>query len=144
MSEATPDRLHFRRTLEAPRRRVFQLWTEPEHIKRWFGGLDVEVEAVELDLRPGGSYAITVRLESGVSVFTGEFVTVEAPERLVYTWRSEGGPSGAPTTTVEVTFKDRGDQTEIELTHAGFVEPQVQEMHAQGWEACFAALASMA
>lgn len=143
MSERPQAQLHFRRTLEAPRQRVFELWTEPEHIKRWFGGLEVEVERVELDLRPGGSYSIAVKAEEGLSVFTGEFVTVEVPSRLVYTWRTEGGPSDSPTTTVEVTFTARGDQTEVELTHAGFVEPQVRELHAQGWEACFTALASL-
>lgn len=144
MTEGPTDQLHFQRTVAAPRERVFELWTKPEHIKRWFGGFETEVERVELDLRPGGSYRIAVKVEQGVSLFTGEFVTVEPPERLVYTWRTEGGSPGSTTTTVEVTFTARGDRTDIELTHAGFVEPQVQELHAKGWQACFEALASMA
>lgn len=140
MTEGTTDRLQFRRVLSAPRERVFKLWTQPEHIERWFGGLETEVSSVEIDLRPGGAYAITVQAEEGPSVIRGEFVTVKAPERLVYTWRLEGGPADPPETTVEVTFNELTGGTEVLLVHAAFAEPKIREMHAVGWEACFVGL----
>lgn len=89
-----PDRLVFRRVMPAPPARMFELWTEPASIKKWFGGEEVEVASVVLDLQPGGAYSITVRDARGDSVISGHFLVVEVPARLIYTWRLEG-PMGA-------------------------------------------------
>ncbi len=138
------ERLQFRRVLPAGREHVFRLWTEPESVKLWFGGLDTKVVQVDIDLRAGGQYAITVEGEEGPSTVRGEFVVVEEPERLVYTWRMESGGTELPETTVEVTFNDLGERTEVLLVHAPFTEPKVRDLHAAGWEACFAGLEALA
>ena len=138
-----PTGLRFRRVMAAPPARVFALWTEPESIKKWFGGPEVEVATVVLDLRPGGAYSITVRGEEGDSVVFGRFLTVEVPTRLVYTWTLEGEMGATPETTVSVEFRLHGEGTELLLEHAPFVEPQVRALHEAGWETCFKALDAM-
>ena len=132
--------LRLRRVLDAPRERIFELWTDPEAITHWFGGESTVVEQVEIDLRVGGEYSITVREEEGYSVVSGEFLFVEAPERLVYTWTMRGPVLESGENVVRVAFRSLGDQTEILITHGPFEEPDVQNAHQQGWEVCVEAL----
>lgn len=129
--------------LDAPRERVFELWTDPGAVKRWFGGEDVDVESVDIDLRVGGSYAIRIRETEGHTLITGEFLYVEAPERLVYTWKMEGPELNAGENVVRVAFRDQGGSTEILLSHGPFVDPQVEGAHRQGWATCLDAMESL-
>jgi uncharacterized protein YndB with AHSA1/START domain len=131
------DRLIFRRVMPAPPARVFALWTDPESIRKWFGGEEVEVANVALDLQPGGAYSITVRDAGGTSVISGRFLVVVVPARLVYTWRLDGPLGTTPETTVTVEFRELGAGTELLLEHGPFPEPKVRALHAQGWENCF-------
>jgi uncharacterized protein YndB with AHSA1/START domain len=137
MTEGT---INLRRTLNAPQERVFDLWTEPNFIRQWFGGLDTEVQEVLMDLRPGGKYSIRVQTEEGPSTISGEFLEVEAPARLVYTWRLDSAQGSLPVTTVEVEFKPRGDQTEVMIKHGPFPQPEAKILHTDGWQACFEGL----
>lgn len=50
-----------RRTFAAPRERVFEVWTEPEHLFRWWGPPGTAMLEAKVDLRPGGSYRLTMR-----------------------------------------------------------------------------------
>lgn len=132
--------LQVRRVLGAPRERVFALWTDPEAVKHWFGGEGTKVEQVEIDLRVGGAYSIRVKEEEGYSLVSGEFLYVEAPERLVYTWSMQGPVMQTEETVVRVAFRDHGEGTEVLLTHGPFADPQTQQAHQQGWQVCFEAL----
>jgi len=129
--------------MAAPPARLFALWTQPESIRKWFGGPEVEVATVVLDLRPGGAYSIVVRGQEGDSVIFGRFLTVEAPARLVYTWTLEGEMGATPETTVTVEFRKLGAGTELLLEHGPFPLPQIRSLHEQGWMNCFDALARM-
>ena len=133
-------RLRFRRVMAAPPARLFALWTQPESIRKWFGGQDIQVEKVALDLQPGGAYSITVRGEEGDSVIFGRFLAVDPPVRLVYTWTLEGEMGATPETTVTVEFRKLGAGTELLLEHGPFPVPQVRSLHEQGWVNCFDAL----
>lgn len=126
--------------MDAPRERIFELWTDPGAVKRWFGGQDVEVETVDIDLRVGGRYAIRIREEEGHTLITGEFLNVEIPERLVYTWKMEGPELQAGENVVRVAFRDQEGRTEVVLSHGPFVDPQVEGAHRQGWVVCLDAL----
>jgi uncharacterized protein YndB with AHSA1/START domain len=129
--------------MAAPPARLFALWTEPESIRKWFGGPAVEVGRVVLDLRPGGAYSIAVRGEDGDSVIFGRFLAVEAPTRLVYTWTLEGELGATPETTVRVEFRAHGEGTELLLEHGPFPVPEIRSLHEKGWLNCFEALQRM-
>ncbi len=132
--------IHRKRLLNASPERVFSLWTEPASIRQWFGGLQTEVQDVSFDLRPGGQYSIQVNTEQGASTITGEFLEVEEPARLVYTWELESPQGTMPSTTVEVEFRGRDGQTEVVLSHGPFLDPEVKVFHGDGWQACFEGL----
>lgn len=78
--------LTMRRTYAAPPELVFSMWTDPEHIVRWWAPHDFTVPYAEFDARPGGRLRIDFRTRDGF-VFSnfGEVKVVEPPERLVFT-----------------------------------------------------------
>jgi len=144
VSETLPgDRLRFRRVLAAPPARVFALWTDPAAIRQWFGGFQTEVVEVSLDLRAGGAYTISVRHAAGESRISGQFLVVEVPVRLVYTWSLAGALGRTVETTVSVEFRAAAEGTELVLEHGPFADPLVQGLHKQGWEDCFQALQTL-
>lgn len=139
--------LRIEHTFAAPRGRVFDAWSNPEVLRRWWGaGPDWTSSAVEIDLRPGGRYRLSMTDPAAGAEYTvgGEYVEVAPPERLVYTWAWEtpGSPTGELTTLVTVEFLEApGDQTTIVLTHGGFADGRQRDLHDEGWRACLANLA---
>ena len=130
----------------APREQVFEAWTNPEVLKRWWAAAPTwDTPRAEVDAREGGSYVLSMRTDTGdVHTVRGEYTEVRPPERLAYTWSWEEGPepamAGSESTLVVVEFLEDGDGTLVKLTHSGFSSDQILEMHAQGWEAVLANL----
>lgn len=129
----------------APRERVFDAWTDPDVLKRWWAaGETWETPRAEVDLRPGGRYRLSMKTDTGeVHTVAGEYREVQRPERLVYSWQWEEGPEpvqGGNETLVTVDFVEEGDGTLVRLTHTGFPGEEFKQMHAQGWEAVLANL----
>jgi uncharacterized protein YndB with AHSA1/START domain len=109
--------------IAAPPEAVFPFFTDPAQYVRWKG------RTAELEPEPGGIY----RVDIDGNVVRGEFVEVDPPRRLVFTWGWEGGPLPPGSTTVEVDLLPDGDGTLVRLTHRGLPEDTVQE-HASGWD----------
>jgi uncharacterized protein YndB with AHSA1/START domain len=139
-----------RRTIRATAERVFAAWTEPEHLVAWWGPRPVTCSAVEVDLRVGGRYRIVNALPDGTSVtIAGEFREIEAPSKLVYTWRLAPGAlrasiedSGiAESSLVTVRFEQRDGATEVTVVHDQIPNVPVRESHEQGWNGCLDGLA---
>lgn len=70
---------------DAPRRLVFEAFTDVEHLKHWWGPKGSKVIASEMDLRPGGRYHYGLQAPDG-STMWGRFIyrEIEAPERIVF------------------------------------------------------------
>jgi len=103
------------RTFNGPARIVFEAWTKPELLKRWWAPRSVGVTFIscEVDLRPGGTYRFVFghRSSEQPMEFFGKYVEVTPHSRLVWT-NDEGGEGGAVTT---VTFEERGADTLVVL-----------------------------
>ena len=130
----------------APRERVFEAWTNPDVLKRWWAAAPTwDTPLAEVDAQEGGSYRLSMRTDAGeVHTVRGEYTDVRPPERLAYTWSWEEGPEsameGSEETLVVVQFLEDGDGTLVKLTHSGFSGEQIRDMHVQGWEAVLANL----
>lgn len=127
-----------RRLIDAPPAQVFAAWTEPRQLVRWWGPEGVSCPEAQVDLRVGGRYAIANRTPSGMVWIRGEFLVVEPPHRLVYTWRVEGMPG--PPQRVQVRFVERAGRTEVVVLHERIGDPEVREEHAVGWQGCLSGL----
>jgi uncharacterized protein YndB with AHSA1/START domain len=147
MTDTTTDSaLRVERTFEAPREAVFDAWTNPEVLRRWWGaGPDWETPVAEVDLREGGSYRLTMRdPESGMTpTVGGEYREIRRPERLVYTWAWEDMPgSQTETSLVTVEFEETDGRTTVTLVHSGLTSDGSRERHEHGWNACLDNLAT--
>jgi uncharacterized protein YndB with AHSA1/START domain len=133
--------LRLERRYDAPPEAVFDAWTNPEVLRRWWAaGPDWETARAEVDLRPGGRYRLTMRDPAAGAEHTvgGEYVEVRRPDRLTYTWAWEPEPDGpdmGPPSTVTVDFVADGGGTRVELLHSGLAGEQSRAHHEHGWHA---------
>ena len=109
---------------------VWQFLVEPEKAIRWMG------ETASLDPRVGGQYRVGVIPGHTAS---GEFVEVDAPRRLVYTWGwepGEDGPNAVPpgSSTIEIELVPDGDGTTLRFSHRGLAGAEAAQSHAHGWD----------
>jgi uncharacterized protein YndB with AHSA1/START domain len=108
----------FTRAFEAPRELVFEAWTNPEHVRHWWGLRESTMLLCEADVRPGGSWRYVTTAEDGAEVpFTGVYQEVTPPERLVYTEMYDVEPfnSGDPAVNT-VTFTPEEGGTLVTVT----------------------------
>jgi uncharacterized protein YndB with AHSA1/START domain len=90
--------LEIERLIAAPPEHVFELWTEPELLVRWWGPEGYDVPAHALDVRPGGAWRTTMRSPAGNHVtVSGEYRRIEPPRLLVFTWAWEDDTACAGT-----------------------------------------------
>jgi uncharacterized protein YndB with AHSA1/START domain len=113
---ADPD-LVMTRVFDAPPELVFKAWTDPKHLKQWWGPRGFTNPVCEVDLRPGGAIRIHMRAPDGtVYPMTGVFNEIVAPERLVFTSAAldnDGNPMFEVLTVV--TFEKQGDKTKLTM-----------------------------
>jgi uncharacterized protein YndB with AHSA1/START domain len=128
------------RIFDAPRERVWKEWTEPERFADWFGGRESEVplSTVSMDVRPGGSWWMTMFAAPGRRVihWKGEFREVVEPERLVFTVSDQ--PDDDVYELITVVFTDLGDgRTEMVFQQRGQLAADQYERAEQGWSSFF-------
>jgi uncharacterized protein YndB with AHSA1/START domain len=111
--------------VEAAPDTVFEFLTDPEKATRWMG------TAATLDPRPGGVYRVNI----GPYIAVGEYVEVDPPYRVVFTWGWEGADALTPpgSSTVEITLTPDGDATVVRLVHRDLPAHAV-EPHGHGWD----------
>ena len=134
--------LTVRRVIHAPPERVFEAWTTPAMLRAWYG-LDESwsTPVVEVDLRVGGRYRITLAPPDGGSFDeAGEYREVDPPRRLAYTSESTGWEG---TQTVTVDFLPHPDGTELVVVEAGYPTAELRDEHAGGWPRFVERLAGM-
>lgn len=105
---------------------IFGYLVEPDKMPLWMGS------EAELDPRAGGIYRLKINEKA---IARGEFVEVEPPRRVVFTWGWEGDEHKvAPgTSTVEITLESDGDGTIVRLIHTDLPE-ESRDSHSHGWE----------
>ncbi len=144
------------RIFDAPREMVWKAWTDPEHMKRWWGPKVFTAPACKIDLRVGGKYLFCMRSPDGRDFWsTGSYREISEPSRLVYTdcFADEKGnvvpasyygmPGDWPLEKlVTVTLEElAGNKTKMTLRHAGIPMGKMREMAVAGWSQSFDKLA---
>jgi uncharacterized protein YndB with AHSA1/START domain len=126
------------RTIRAPLADVYDAWVNPERLVSWWGPPGVTVASIEGDLRVGGRYLIVMRRGGEEIELEWTFVEIRPLRRLVFEWRFARG-DGEPRerSLVTIAFHERGEETQVALTHIGIVSPGARESHAAGWAGCF-------
>jgi uncharacterized protein YndB with AHSA1/START domain len=106
------------RTFNAPARRVYEAWTRPELMKRWYGPCNMTLAECEMDVRPGGAWRRVLRDPAGNRFcFYGIFQELAPPHRVVFTETFEPFPDHPSTVTVTLTERDGKTFAEVVQLH---------------------------
>ena len=129
--EAAPV-LVVRRHIAVPRERVFEAWLDSESLAQWMRPLDFTHATVTVDPRVGGGFRIVMegRTDGGDYEHRGEYLAIEPPSLLSFTWISNA--TDHKPTVVTVEFHERGTGTELVLTHRRLA-PKAVDAHREGW-----------
>jgi uncharacterized protein YndB with AHSA1/START domain len=120
-----PDVLEVSVHIAAQPETVFPYFTDPARYVQWMGSI------ATLEPVPGGSYRVSMR--DGVEV-VGEFLEVDPPRRLVFTWGWTHDLAVAPgTTRVEVTLDEEAGGTRVVLRHHDLPDDEQRDHHGTGW-----------
>lgn len=139
------------RIFNAPRALVWKAWTEPEHLKKWWGPKNFIAPTIKIDLRVGGKYLWCMRNEDGQEYWTtGVYREIVPPEKLVYTDNfsdasgnkvdpSYYGMTGdwASENVVTVTFEEVDGKTKMTVRHQGLPAGEMIDGASVGWNESF-------
>ncbi len=129
----TDDQLQLKRHFRASRAKVFEAWTSPEILKKWFSGDNSlnGVVALEADIRPGGTFRVTMNCSGGIHIAYGTYREITPIDRVSFTHQWESRERVETLVTIELTDKDGG--TDLVLTQTGFTDPEETKGHSVGW-----------
>ena len=127
-------RVEITRALPAARAAVFAAFSAPGELAKWWGPQGFSVPSLEFQPRVGDRYRIEMQPPDGDPFsLTGEFREVDPPGRLAYTFSWEDPDPDDGETLVELSFRDRGESTEVVVTQGPFKTEARRELHRNGW-----------
>jgi uncharacterized protein YndB with AHSA1/START domain len=120
-----------RRNIPAPRERVFNAWLDSEAMAHWMRAETFDNSIVTVDPRVGGGFRVVMVPKNREPVeHWGEYLRIEPPSLLSFTWISKNTDRWPSEVTIE--FHEQGDGTELVLTHRGLPDKAVNG-HRAGW-----------
>ena len=130
------------RVFDAPAALLFKVWTDPSHVKSWWGPRDYPATHLQMDVRPGGAWRGCLRSnENGKELWQGGvFREVVEPERIVFTFAWEEDGERGLETLVTVTFAEQDGKTRMTFRQAPFQSVEGRKGHEGGWSSSFGRL----
>jgi uncharacterized protein YndB with AHSA1/START domain len=114
MNLTNPVRARITRHVRASAEDVFDTWLNPELARQWFAPGLGEMTRVEIDARVGGTFWLVQRRGADEAQHTGEYLEIDRPRRLVFTWRT---PPLAASSRVIIEIAAKAEGCELTLTH---------------------------
>ena len=127
------------RVFDASPERLWREWTEPERFADWFGGVQFEIplSSVEMDVREGGAWRLTMLADRGEILWHGEYHEVVEPSRVVFTI-TDVPPPAADYHLITVDLVDLGDgRTEMRFEQRGPMPEEQVKAAGAGWGGFF-------
>jgi uncharacterized protein YndB with AHSA1/START domain len=142
------------RVIRASRERVYQAWTNPQLLAKWFGPAGLHCSHAEMDVRVGGAYRIDMvpndpppansdgtECAERRSSATGTYTKVLPNELLQFNWHPQWTPEEE--SLVTIMLKDVDGGTEITIRHENFATEVSRDGHNKGWAGCLDKLQAM-
>jgi uncharacterized protein YndB with AHSA1/START domain len=129
------------RTLKASPEQVFDAWTNADRLQQWLCPDPGFVAEATCDPVVGGRYRIVKILDSGADEVTGEYLVVDPPHRLVFTWAADTTLNR--TTQVTVTLRPDGDATEMTILHERLPTQPIHDGAQRAWSSICDRLATL-
>ncbi|WP_051293562.1 SRPBCC family protein [Pseudoduganella violaceinigra] len=127
---ALQQRVCVRRTIGAPASEVFDAWLDAGLLAKWMKTRAFTHATVACDAREGGGFEIVMQSPGGEIRHTGDYLTIDRPRKLVFTWRSPA--TGQRDSLVTVEFSGDANTTDIVVTHCQ-LPADTCGAHSEGW-----------
>ena len=136
MSEESGRVLRIERTFAAPVEDVFDAWTSPEVMRRWFHcAPDWNTPEAEVDLRVGGKVRVLMRKPDGRNAGAhGQYTLIDRPHRLEMTWTFDDDPSNEQ--RIELSFSQAGGSTKVLMVNSRISTDERRDAQDWGWRGC--------
>ena len=136
MTEESGRVVRIARTYAASAEDVFDAWTRPEVMRRWFHcAPDWDTTEAEVDLRVGGKVRVVMRRPDGTEAEArGEYTLIDRPHRLVMTWTFDDAPSNEQ--LIELSFSEAEGSTTVLLVNRGISTDERRDAQDWGWNGC--------
>ena len=128
--------MRIERSFAATAAQVFDAWTNPEVMRRWFRPAPGwSTPEAEVDLRVGGKVRVVMRGPDGREVEAGgEYTLIDRPHRLSMTWTFDDDPGGEQ--LIELTFSESGGSTTVLMVNSGISSDERRDAQDRGWNRC--------
>jgi uncharacterized protein YndB with AHSA1/START domain len=136
VTEDSAQVVRIERTFDAPAEDVFDAWTSPEVMERWFRpARGWKKPSAEVDLRVGGTVRVVMRDPSGAPVeASGEYTEIDRPNRLAFTWTFDDDPSNEQ--LIEIEFSERDGGTTVVFVNSNISQKKRRDAQYDGWRTC--------
>ena len=136
MTEESGHVVRIERTFAASAEDVFDAWTSPEVMWRWFHPApDWDTPQAEVDLRVGGKVRVVMRRPDGTEAGAhGRYTLIERPRRLVMTWSFDDDPSNEQ--LIELSFAESEGATTVLMVNSGISTDERRDAQDEGWHGC--------
>lgn len=143
MSDRSGRMLRIERTFAATVEDVFDAWTSPEVMRRWFHcGPDWDTPVAEVDLRVGGTVRIVMRRPDGRQAGArGVYTVIDRPHRLAMAWTFDDDPANQQ--LVELAFTEADGRTTVVMVNSGISTDERRDSQDEGWRGCLDQLARL-
>ncbi len=120
------------RRLDATPEEVFDAWTVADQARRWMCPLGATVGELTIEARVGGRFRLVMQHNGRDYLHLGEYLEVERPRRLVFSWVTMYTHYRKSVVTVE--FRPDRQGTELRIHHAALPTEELARAHRQGWQ----------
>ena len=128
----TKPSLTLKRRLKAPPEKVYEAWTQPAQMMRWWGGNNEATRTAETDLRVGGRFHVGFKGDTGEQHdVSGVYKEVVPNRKLVFSWAWRTTPERESQVTIDI--KPDTDGSILTLTHEQFFNDKARDDHGRGW-----------
>lgn len=136
LTEPLDDVVRIERTFDAPAEAVFDAWTSPEVMRRWFHiEPDWATPEAEVDLQTGGKFRVKMRRPDGTEhVIAGRFTEIDRPQKLALTCTFSDDPGTEQLS--ELTFSESEGATTMVLVNRGMSSDERRDAQHYGWHGC--------
>jgi uncharacterized protein YndB with AHSA1/START domain len=122
------------RLIKARPQIVFDALVTAEGISQWWGPDAGPVLVSESDPRVGGRFRVRFRmLDNTEHESSGEFLEIRQSERVVMSWRWNGGVEDPGESRIEITLRAVPEGTQLTFTHSLLHDEESRRSHAEGW-----------
>ena len=137
MTEDSGHVVRIERSFAASAEEVFDAWTSPEVMRRWFHvAPDWATPEAEVELRVGGKVRVVMRRPDGTEAEAwGEYTLIDRPHRLAMTWTFYDDPANEQ--LIELSFSESEGSTTVLMVNSGISTGERREAQDWGWHGCF-------